>query len=79
MVLIRLPPRGNFLGGPPAYLQAEYARLRVLEKQTLEALHRALGNCGFVEAQQLVTAPLLHNQRPAASPSCSPPQKRRRR
>ena len=46
-VLLALPPRDAFDGGPPAFLRQEMTRLRALEAQTLRRLHADLLKWGL--------------------------------
>ena len=49
-VLLALPPRDAFDGGPPAFLRQEMTRLRALEAQTLRRLHADLLKWGLPDA-----------------------------
>ena len=59
LIIIRLPDRACFDGGPPTYLHAEYERLRGIESKTIRKLDAFLEQGGCVEARAAVTQPLL--------------------
>jgi len=63
VLIYRLCRKAHLEGGPPQHIQAEKVRLRVIEKQTLEHLDRALADAKLHQTRVNVSIPLLEEIR----------------
>ena len=68
LLIVRLPPRQSFEGGPPQYLKTEFERLHLLEHRTLQELDAKLMSFGAHDAREYVTQPLLLNRNQQTGP-----------
>ncbi|CAE8600470.1 unnamed protein product [Polarella glacialis] len=63
VVILRLPEKKCFEGGPPEFLTSEYARLMCLEQETLLMLDKQLAAVQLHDIRAQVTQPLLNEMR----------------
>ncbi|CAE8682195.1 unnamed protein product [Polarella glacialis] len=63
VVILRLPEKKCFEGGPPEFLTSEYARLMCLEQETLLMLDKQLAAVQLHDIRAQVTQPLLIEMR----------------